>query len=1092
MISIPFPPVFNIIGKMQMLLFNFHSFFDGLIGMDLLAQLGATIDLPNLLLKTNKTTIPILTYCNRTSDIHNIPAHTKLIVPLPVKPGNEEFLCNTIEINKDLQISGGLYRAINNVTNFEVVNYSDSDQLLYLETPIEGNPHRESDHIELFNLTSDLYKPQPQPTCLKELQTNHLNPEEKHALTKICTKFSHVFYNDNETLSFTNKIRHSIPTTSETPIHARSYRYPFIHKDEVKKQIDLMLNQDIIRSSFSPWSAPVWVVPKKTPQNGQQKWRLVIDYRKLNDITVSDRYPIPNINDILDRIGKAKYFSTLDLASGFHQIEMKSEDTAKTAFTVEGGHYEFVRMPFGLKNAPATFQRVMDNILGDLVGPICLVYLDDIIIFSPSLQEHITHLDQIFTKLTRANFKVQLSKSHFLHKEIEFLGHIITEQGIKPNPNKISAIQNFPCPKNRKAIKSFLGLLGYYRKFIKDFARLTKPMTRQLKGKKPVEINDEFLEAFEFSKTLLSNDPILQYPDLTKNFILTTDASNFALGAVLSQGTLQNDKPVCFASRTLSDTEVNYSTIEKEMLAIIWAVQYFRPYLFGRKFTIVTDHKPLIWLMNFKEPNSKIIRWRLQLLEYEFEIVHKKGSQNVIADALSRADASLNHNETAPEPVPNFPKSDKPINDFNVQLVLRTSPDDKHFTVTPFKHKIRREYHKPLFGFDDCANILKQTLKPNKTCAVFADETILKMLEQVYAVYFSNNPAFKLISCSSFLTEITNTQEQDKIISDYHTNNNHRGIDETFLHLKREYFFPYMKNKISQLINQCETCLRLKYDRHPQKISFLIPPTPGKPLDIIHMDIYCINNTYNLTLIDKFSKFAAAYPIQNRNSLNVVKSLKHFISLFGIPVQLVYDQGAEFSGNLFKAFCTQLKILLHETSFQQSSSNSPVERLHSSLTEIYRIILDTRKEQKLPIEHDELLTETLITYNNAIHSATKLTPYELFTGKTHSFNKNIEFSNEHDYLDKLHTFQEKLYPTVKEKLETIVKTRTEKLNESRTDPTTTEPNDIVLRKENRRNKVTPRFSLHQVANDHGTTLTTIKRQKLHKSKIRKLILKRKK
>lgn len=266
----------------------------------------------------------------------------------------------------------------------------------------------------------------------------------------------------------------------------------------------------------------------------------------------------------------------------------------------------------------------MDNFLGDLVGPICLVYLDDIIIFSPSLQEHITHLDQVFTKLSKANIKVQLSKSNFLRKEIEFLGHIITEQGIKPNPNKISAIQNYPCPKNRKAIKSFLGLLGYYRKFIKDFTRITKPLTKQLKGKKPVTIDNEFLKAFDFSKTLLSNDPILQYPDLTKNFILTTDASNFALGAVLSQGTLQNDKPVCFASRTLNDSEMIYSTIEKEMLAIIWAVQYFRPYLFCRKFTIVTDHKPLIWLMNFKEPNSKIIRWRLQLLEYDFEIIHKK------------------------------------------------------------------------------------------------------------------------------------------------------------------------------------------------------------------------------------------------------------------------------------------------------------------------------------------------------------------------------------------------------------------------------------------------------------------------------------
>lgn len=221
-----------------------------------------------------------------------------------------------------------------------------------------------------------------------------------------------------------------------------------------------------------------------------------------------------------------------------------------------------------------------------------------------------------------------------------------------------------------------MGLLGYYRKFIKDFAKITKPLTKQLKGNnKTITIDDEFTKTVDFCKILLTNDPILQYPDFTKPFILTTDASNFALGAVLSQGTLQNDKPVCFASRTLSDTEVNYSTIEKEMLAIIWAVQYYRPYLFGTKFTIVTDHKPLTWLMNFKQPNSKVIRWRLQLLEYDFEVVYKNGSQNVIADALSRSNANLNHNEIVPNSPYECPVSDKPLNDFNIQLVIKLSQD---------------------------------------------------------------------------------------------------------------------------------------------------------------------------------------------------------------------------------------------------------------------------------------------------------------------------------------------------------------------------------------------------------------------------------
>lgn len=258
------------------------------------------------------------------------------------------------------------------------------------------------------------------------------------------------------------------------------------------------------------------------------------DFRKLNDKTISDKYPIPYIADILDKLGRTKYFSTLELASGFHQIEMDPKDTCKTAFSVDGGHYEFTRMPFGLKNAPATFQRVMDNVLGPLIGSICLVYLDDIIVFSPSLTEHIANLNSVFRELEKANLKMQTSKCNFLHKEIDFLGHIVTQEGVKPNPNKIEAIKNLPCPKNAKQIKSFLGLLGYYRKFIKDFAKLTKPITKQLKGNKSVVIDEEFVKTFEMCKTLLCNQPILQYSDLEKTFKLTTDASNFAIGAVLS------------------------------------------------------------------------------------------------------------------------------------------------------------------------------------------------------------------------------------------------------------------------------------------------------------------------------------------------------------------------------------------------------------------------------------------------------------------------------------------------------------------------------------------------------------------------------
>lgn len=274
------------------------------------------------------------------------------------------------------------------------------------------------------------------------------------------------------------------------------------------------------------------------------------------------------------------------------------------------------------------------------------MYLDDIVCFSTSLQEHVNRLKQIFEKLREANLKVQLDKSHFFKKEVNYLGHIITPQGVKPNPEKIRAVKEFPIPKTSKEIKSFIGLVSYSRKFIPNLAKITKPLTYYLKKGKEIIHDENFINSFNTCKNLLINSPILQYPDFTKPFILTTDASNLAIGAVLSQGNIGSDKPVACASRTLNESESKYSTIEKELLAIVWACKYFRPYLFGRTFKIYTDHRPLVWLFNLKEPNSKLVRWRLKLEEYNYEIIYKKGKLNTNADALSRIPINVLEDES--------------------------------------------------------------------------------------------------------------------------------------------------------------------------------------------------------------------------------------------------------------------------------------------------------------------------------------------------------------------------------------------------------------------------------------------------------------
>jgi len=298
--------------------------------------------------------------------------------------------------------------------------------------------------------------------------------------------------------------------------------------------------------------------------------------------------------------------------------------------------------------------------------------------------------------------------------------------------------------------------------------------------------------------------------------------------------------------------------------------------------------------------------------------------------------------------------------------------------------------------------------------------------------------------------------------------NNHRGIDETVAHLRRSIYFPLLKTKVTHIINDCDVCQTLKYDRQPQKIEFSETETQSHPMQIINTDIYTINGKTILT------KFAAGYTIMTRDSLNVVKSMRNFISTFGIPKKLICGQGSEFANKLFKNFCAQYNIILHFTSFQQSSSNSPVERLHSSLTEIYRIILNKRKTEKLSCDHEDIFFETLTTYNNSIHSTTKYTPFEIFHGKPHLLTQGINPNNEHDYLQKLNEFRNTIYPDIKENMENKMKDTIAKSNEDRNPPIALEVGKTVFRKENRRNKLTPRFKKHTVKGDKGLYHTKTK------------------
>lgn len=481
------------------------------------------------------------------------------------------------------------------------------------------------------------------------LDTEHLNTEERESLISTCEQYSDIFHLEGDPLTCTDAVFHEVNTPGTTqPINERPYRLPHRHKDEINKQMKQLEEDNIIAPSRSPWNAPLLVVPKKADKDGVVKYRVCVDFRKLNQISVGDAYPLPNIIDILDQLGKSKYYTTLDLAQGYHQVRMHPEHTEKTAFSTDKGHFEFLRVPFGLKGAPATFQRLMNTVLAGLTGLKAFVYLDDIIIYALSIADHSEKLKAVFERLRTFNLKLQPSKCTFMRKEVNYLGHVITDQGVKPNPQKIKCVIEFPIPTNEKDVKSFLGLSGYYRRFVPGYGRIAKPLTTLLKKDVIFKWTDLCQEAFDTLKKILTTEPLLQYPDFTRTFNLTCDASNYAIGCVLSQGPIGADPPIAYASRTLNRAESNYNTTEKELCAIVWGVKQFRPYLFGQKFNVVTDHQALNWLFNIKDPGSRLTRWRLKLAEYEYEIHFKPGASNTNADALSRINRVVTRSSKSP------------------------------------------------------------------------------------------------------------------------------------------------------------------------------------------------------------------------------------------------------------------------------------------------------------------------------------------------------------------------------------------------------------------------------------------------------------
>lgn len=621
---------------------------DGILGRDFLQRMRAKIcyESRTLTLQSGGTSIK-KRLCHvqaaqetgeRAARTITLPQRAEIIVRLPVVTGTDvtEGLVERKELAPGVYMAGCIARVVDGHVLTSIVNTREEE--VRLDSPnAEVKEIWDEDADFVMTRSNAEPKRDREQGVLEQLRLDHLNLEEGKSIQSLCFDYQDVFFLPGDRLSSTPTVKHAInlePGT--TPINTRPYRLPESQRQEIDEQVTKLLDEGIIERSDSPWNSPILVVPKKTGIDGKPKWRLVVDFRKLNEKTIGDAYPLPDITEILDQLGQSKYFSCLDMVMGYHQIELEESSRPKAAFSTKQGHWHYKRLPFGLKTAPATFQKLMNAVLSGLTGTRCFVYLDDIVIYAKSLAEHDVKIREVLDRLRAHGLKLQPEKCEFLRKEVSYLGHQITEAGVKPDPTKVGAIERFSTPTSTKQVKTFCGMISYYRRFIPNCSKIASPLYQLLKKDAKFEWTEAQEHAFQYLKSRLMSQPILQYPDYSKEFILTTDASNDGLGAVLSQGTVGVDLPIAYASRKLNKAEMHYTTSEKELLAIVWATKYFRPYLYGRRFTIVTDHQPLTWVMSVKDPGSRLLRWRIHLSEYDYNIVYKKGSLNTNADALSR------------------------------------------------------------------------------------------------------------------------------------------------------------------------------------------------------------------------------------------------------------------------------------------------------------------------------------------------------------------------------------------------------------------------------------------------------------------------
>lgn len=867
--------------------------------------------------------------------------------------------------------------------------------------------------------------------------------EWKERLQQKLAQRRNVFSLGEWDVGLAKNVEHHIRLSDFTPFRERSRRLAPADIEDVRQHLQQLLAAGIIKESRSPFASPIVVVRKK---NGSV--RICIDYRTLNSRTIPDQYTIPRIDDALDCLTGSKWFSVLDLRSGYYQISMSEQDKEKTAFICPLGFYQFERMPQGITGAPATFQRLMEKAVGDMHLLQVIVYLDDIIVFGRTLEEHEQRLLKVLDRLEEFGLKVSIDKCQFCQSQVKYVGHIVSQAGIATDPGKVAVVRNWPEPTDLKSLRSFLGFCGYYRRFIANYSSIVRPLTELTKGYPPTQKSKKIRakdptktylkpsepfkdrwdnscqQAFKKIIDCLTNAPVLAFADPTKPYVLHVDASMNGLGAVLNQEYPEGLKPVAFASRKLSDSERNYPVHQLEFLALKWAVvDKFHDYLYGVKFTVRTDNNPLTYVLTTAKLNAVGHRWLAALATYDFNIQYRPGRHNVDADLLSRQYT----NETeqwldVPQSAIKAICKKESINGTTKLVDQLGVPPSVIPEAYVFPVNLRATLYEQFTSKDlQVAQDLDPIIGPVKQ-TIQTGEQLIPSKNYPPDVTLLSRESSKLELDNQILSRqrkmpngtvnkqlVLPERYRTSVMRSLHDDCGHLGIEKTTELLKDRFYWPRMNTDVEQYIKTCGRCIARK--TLPQRSSPLNQITSNGPLDLVCIDFLQIEPDSKgvanvLVVTDHYTRYAQAFPTKDQKSVTVAKVLweKYFVH-YGLPARIHSDQGRDFESRLIKELLLMLGIRKSRTSPYHPQGDAQPERFNRTLLSMLGTLEDVKKQN-----WSQHISQLVHAYNCTKNESTGYSPYYLMFGRNARlpidlcFNAVLESDSEKthlQYVDKM-------------------------------------------------------------------------------------------